>query len=149
MKYNFWFPWPLNNRECLLEFSTYPVPEEQGVLLLMRSPKENYLGTDLPQIDNQTVRMTVPIGCLYIRYIFPKLTQVTILVKANASIIPSELLPDWLLNFGKKQIMYFLVDSLRHCVMNFYGSEYENRVKNKPEFYNFLKEFLIKDVHIS
>ena len=73
----------------------------------MRSPKENYLGTDLPQIDNQTVRMTVPIGCLYIRYIFPKLTQVTILVKANASIIPSELLPDWLLNFGKKQIMYF------------------------------------------
>jgi hypothetical protein len=148
MKFNFWFPWPLTNRECLLEFSAYPVPEDQAILILMRSPGSKYLNTVLPETNNQIIRMIVPIGCISIQYVSPKLTKVSILVQANATVIQKDLLPDWLLNFGKKQMMYFLMDSLRHSVLNFYGSEYENRIQVNSDLYDLIKKVLSIDVNI-
>jgi hypothetical protein len=93
--------------------------------------------------------MTVPIGCLLIQYISPQLTKVSILVQANASIFQSDLLPEWLLNFGKKQIMYFVMDALRQNVINFNGSEYENRVRTDTNFYSFVRKVLSNDIDIS
>lgn len=143
MKYNFWFPWPLTNRECFLDFSAYPVPEEQSIMILMRSPVEKYMGLDIPQTVPNIDRMIVPMGCLLIKSILPSLTEVTIMVQANSNVDYSpSFLPEWLLEFGKKQMMYFLMDALRITVHNFSGSEYENRINQKAEFYNFLKQFI-------
>ena len=149
MRYSFWFPWPLSNRECYLEFSAYPVPEEQSLLIIMRSPKDSYLDFQLPEVTPDTERMSVSLGCLLVQYISPSLTKVTILVQANATVIRQSLLPDWLLNFGKKQMMYFLMDALRISVMSFTGSEYENRVQTRPEFYEFVTQVLRTDMEIN
>lgn len=149
MKYDFWFPWPLSNRECLLEFSAFPVPEDQSMLIIMRTPNDSYLNTLLPASQNGSIRMSIPIGCILVKYISPYLTKISILVQANASTIPTNLLPEWLLNFGKKQIMYFLMDSLRKTVLEFKGSEYESKLLSNPEFYGFLKKVLSTDVDIS
>jgi hypothetical protein len=148
MKYNFWFPWPLTNRECYLEFSAYPVPEDQGILVIMRSPKTSYMELKLPESTSTIERMNVKLGCILIQYISPNLTKVSILVQANANYDQS-ILPNWLLTFGKKQMMYFLMDSLRIAVMNFRGSEYENRVNKKHEYYDFIRKVLRYDVEIS
>lgn len=149
MRYSFWFPWPLANRECYLEFSAYPVPESQGMLIIMRSPKSEFLHVQLPSVTLDVERMSVPLGCLLVQYINPVLTKVSILVQANATEIRQSMLPEWLVNFGKKQMMYFLMDSLRISVMNFPGSEYENRVTNNPGFYSFLRKVLENDVAIN
>lgn len=148
MKYQFWFPWPLTSRECLLEFSAYPVAEKQGMLIIMRTPYDKYLNFELPPENLETVRMSIPIGCLFVQYISKDITKVSILVQANASLISYTLLPEWLLNFGKKQIMYFVMDSLRQTVLAFEGSEYENRVRDKADFYSFLQTVLIRDAAI-
>lgn len=148
MKYSFWFPWPLSNRECFLEFSGYPVPEDQAMLIIMRSPQNSYMGMDLPESTDEVQRMNIPLGCVYVQFISPTITKVCILVQANAESGQNSILPEWLLNFGKKQMMYFLMDALRLSVINFRGSEYENRVSNKTEFYDFLRRVLQCDVEI-
>ena len=148
MKYSFWFPWPLSSRECFLEFSGYPVVEDQAMLIIMRSPKSVYMDYILPENDPNIQRMSVPLGCLLVQYISPDLTKVSILVQANATCIQQSILPEWLLNFGKKQMMFFLMDALRINVMNFRGSEYENRVINKVEYYDFLRKVLQSDLVI-
>jgi hypothetical protein len=144
MRYQFWFPWPLTTRECYIDFSAYPVLEEQAILIIMRSPDCKYLGVDIPPADETIQRMVIPLGCILIKSILPSLTQVTIMAQANSNTdFKPTFLPEWLLEFGKKQMMYFLMDSLRITVDNFEGSEYQNRV-NRDEFYGFLKEFLKK-----
>jgi hypothetical protein len=149
LQFNFWFPWPLSNRECILEFSGYPVAEEQGIIIMMRSPKNKYMNQELPEIPEGSIRMSVPIGCLFVQYISSEYTKVSILVQANACAIHSDLVPEWLLNFGQKQMMYFLMDSLRQNVVNFYGSEYENRVRADTGFYTFVRKVLSTDIDIS
>jgi hypothetical protein len=150
MKYSFWFPWPLTNRECLLDFSAYPVAEEQAMLITMKTPAEEYLGNALPLPTADVVRMEVNVGCILVQWVAPSSTKVEILVQANAKIgsFPS-LLPNWLVDFGKKQIMYFLMDSLKNTVKQFPGSEYENRVRQKSDFYDFIREVLKKVLGIS
>ena len=148
MKYTFWFPWPLSNRECFLEFSGYPVPDDQAMLIVMRSPQQKYMGLQIPAAGEEVQRMSVPLGCIYVQYISPSVTKVCILVQANATCIQASILPDWLLNFGKKQMMYFLMDALRIAVTNFRGSEYENRVSNRTDYYDFLRRVLRFDVEI-
>lgn len=143
MKYNFWFPWPLTNRECFLDFSAYPVAEEQSIMILMRSPVDKYMNFDIPQPVENIHRMIVPMGCILVKSILPSLIEVTIMVQANSNVDYSpSFLPEWLLEFGKKQMMYFLMDALRITVHNFGGSEYENRINQKTEFYNFLRGFI-------
>lgn len=150
MKYSFWFPWPLTNRECFLEFSAYPIQEEQAMLILMRSPGVEYLGQEIPLPGQDVVRMEINIGCIFVQWIAPSTTKVEILVQANAGVggIPS-LLPNWLVDFGKKQIMYFLMDALRHNVAGFEGSEYQVRVRDKKEFYEFVAEVLKEQLGIN
>jgi hypothetical protein len=143
MKYQFWFPWPLANRECFIDFSAYPICEEQSLMIIMRSPSISYLSLQIPQALEGVQRMVVPLGCILIKPILPSLTQVTIMAQANSNTdFKPTFLPEWLLEFGKKQMMYFLMDSLRMTVQNFEGSEYENRVANNSEFYSFLRLFI-------
>ena len=40
------------------------------------------------------------------------------------------------------------MDALRIAVTNFRGSEYENRVNNKVEYYDFIRKVLRVDVEI-
>jgi hypothetical protein len=131
----------------LIEFSAFPVREKQGMLILMRSPQGRYLDMPIPQPVDDTVRMSVVMGCIFVQYISPVVTKISILVQANATIDPISL-PEWLLNFGKKQIMHFLMDSLRSTIESFSGSEYETRVAQNSDFYEFIKNVLREQVHI-
>ena len=38
--------------------------------------------------------------------------------------------------------MYYIMDELRNKIMQFEGSVYEQRVREKPEFYQFIQKEL-------
>ncbi|CAG9319875.1 unnamed protein product [Blepharisma stoltei] len=135
-RYNFWFPWPLSDRECMLEFAAFPIVSEKAICIVMRSPKsDNYMNFDIPPPAEGKKRMFMNIGCLYAQVISPTQTKIIFIAQANANIF---LLPRWLINFGTKHIMYYLMDTLRNKILNFQGSIYEEKMNEKRDFYEFM-----------
>lgn len=51
-----------------------------------------------------------------------------------------------LINFGAKHIMYYVMDKLRNKIENFDGSVYEERVRAKPEYYDFLQKTISESI---
>ena len=51
-----------------------------------------------------------------------------------------------LINFGTKHIMYYVMDKLRTKIMNFEGSVYEERVREKPEYYDYIQKTISENI---
>ena len=87
-KFHFWFPWPLANRQCIIEFNAFPIAKEKGCLITMKTPEsENYMGMKIPAFEANEVRMWVRLGCLYAKMIDESTTKVTFLVSADGNIV--------------------------------------------------------------
>lgn len=83
-KFHFWFPWPCSNRQCVIEFSAFPIPREKACMILMRTPEsENYLGNKVPPFAEGEVKMWVRVGCLYAQVIDENTTRIMFLVSAD------------------------------------------------------------------
>ena len=144
VKYHFWFPWPVSDRHCVIEFNAVPLPERHACMVTMRSPSsENYMNIKIPQLNEGETRMWVRTGCLYIEFIDPEHTRVTYVVNCDLNIA---LLPMVLINFGTKHIMYYVMEKLREKVSGFKGSIYEQRSIEKPEFYDFLRKSIFENL---
>ncbi|CAG9326917.1 unnamed protein product [Blepharisma stoltei] len=143
--YHMSFPWPLSDRELVVTFNALPNPEDKSCTIVMATPQTStYLNSEIPPCDRGNVRINVPIGCLYVKYLSENLTRVVFVVSANSNI---RYLPRWLVNFGSKHIMYSMMATLRNKIENFEGSIYEKRVQEKPEYYNFLREKIDISLH--
>ena len=46
-----------------------------------------------------------------------------------------------------KTAMHSMIVKMRHQVMNFVGSDYEQIVNKKAEFYNYIRELMLELVH--
>eukprot|EP00361_Fabrea_salina_P007136 CAMPEP_0202440484 /NCGR_PEP_ID=MMETSP1345-20130828/36722_1 /ASSEMBLY_ACC=CAM_ASM_000843 /TAXON_ID=342563 /ORGANISM="Fabrea Fabrea salina" /LENGTH=232 /DNA_ID=CAMNT_0049055085 /DNA_START=764 /DNA_END=1460 /DNA_ORIENTATION=+ len=148
LRYHFSFPWPVSDRECILEFCGIPIHDEAAVIILMKNAKgEKYLGTELPSRREMT-QLIVPMGCLYLQILSPQRTKVVFCVNASANIT---FIPNWLCNFASKHIMYYMMQALRDKIVNFKGSVYEERVTEKKDTYdyimNMIREYLILKVN--
>lgn len=44
------------------------------------------------------------------------------------------------MTYGAKHIMYYAMDELRKKIMAFEGSEYEQRIKEKPELFEYIRD---------
>ena len=87
-KFHFWFPWPLSNRQCVIEFSAFPIPREKACMILMRTPEsENYLGHEVPPFAEGEVKMWVRAGCLYAQVVDENTTRIMFLVSADLNIV--------------------------------------------------------------
>jgi len=51
-------------------------------------------------------------------------------------------MPQWLINFGLKYIMYYLMVSLRNSLKQLSGSQYEQRLKQRSEYYKFIAKVI-------
>jgi len=143
--YNFWFPWPLSDRECMLEFVAIPVAAEKAACIVMRTPKSNsYMNSEIPPVADGKKRMTMNIGCLYAQSLSPTQSRIVFIAQVNPNI---SFLPGWLINFGTKHIMYYLMDTLRNKIMNFNGSIYETRVNERRGYYEFLERIIEAQYH--
>ena len=87
-KFHYWFPWPLSNRQCLIEFNAFPIISQKGCMIMMRTPEsENYMGKKTPPFEPGEVKMWVRIGCLYAQIVDENTTKVTFMVSADGNIV--------------------------------------------------------------
>ena len=85
--YEFWFPWPASHRECVLEFSSYPIRSEQAAIIMMKTPRHSsYLSTPVRATSPQR-SLEVKIGALYVQFISPTCSKVIFAVRAHANIV--------------------------------------------------------------
>lgn len=90
-KFHFWFPWPLANRQCVIEFNAFPIPREKACLITMRTPEsENYLGYKIPPFAEGEVKMWVRVGCLYAQIVDENTTKIIFLASADGNIVTSK-----------------------------------------------------------
>ena len=67
-------PQPLHEQTVCLEFVGFPVPQEEGMLIIMRTPDPK--GFYREHLRGARERVNMKIGCFYVQYISQKLTKV-------------------------------------------------------------------------
>lgn len=88
VNYHMSFPWPLSDRELIVTFTAVPNPEDKSCTIVMATPtEESYLNYQIPPVENGRIRMNVPIGCLFVKYLSPTSTKVVVVCSANANIV--------------------------------------------------------------
>lgn len=88
IKNHYWFPWPVSDRHCVLEFNAIPVPHRRASIITMRTPtSENYLNFKIPPLKDGQVRMWVRVGCLYAQYVDTDKTKVIFMVNSDMNIV--------------------------------------------------------------
>jgi hypothetical protein len=87
-RFHFWFPWPMSDRQCIIEFNALPIPEKNACMITMRTPlSENYLDRKIPQFDDGEVQMSVRTGCLYAQSLDENTTKIVFVVNADGNIV--------------------------------------------------------------
>jgi hypothetical protein len=142
-KYHFWFPWPLSDRQCLIAFSAFPLLDRKALMITMRTPQEGglYYNREIPEAKNGEVRMKINLGCLYAESVGDGMCKIVFVVSADGNIVSiiQRFLPNWLVNYGTKTIMYYLMAKLRDKMEHVEGSVYEDRMRNRPGMYEMMK----------
>lgn len=143
LKYIFDFPWPLSERHCFLEF--YSVPMNKALMIINRSPVENnYLGRALPKVHRGETFMRVNLGCLLVEYLSENQTRLTIMNSCDANIVitTQSFLPNFIINFGTKHLLYYMMEEIRSKISNIQGSIYEERINTRKDFYDYLRRMI-------
>ena len=138
IKYRLSLPWPISDRQMLLECVGIPIVHAKSILIVFRTPPEKvYLGFDVPHIGDDEARIDVPLGCINILYVDQHSSLVTIIDRANPHIVLSTqpLIPQNVINFGTKHIVYYMMKKIRDFCESYEGSEYEQRVRENPQYY--------------
>lgn len=133
LRFRFDMPWPLTNREAVVSVVGIPVPYNRSALLVIRSVEgSRYLNFKIPDTSEGEVRIDINICCVNIVYKGPEDTHLSLIVRSDPKIA---MLPQFLINFATKHVMYYMMDTIREKVRNYPGSEYERRVRQNPEYY--------------
>ena len=143
VRYLYEFPWPVSNREIVLECAGFPGAQTKSALLTLRSPtRPHLLGFPVPPATEGLVRCDVPIGLVNLMILEPELTQISMVFNVNPHVVPpmQPLVPSSVVNFVSKHAAYFMMDKIRNQLTAFKGSEYERRVKEKPYYYEDLRQ---------
>jgi hypothetical protein len=137
IQYKFDLPWPANNMDMVVSAVGIPIPENNSVLIVLRSldTVEQFLDVAIPKPTG--TRLTLTIGCLNLTYLGPEQTQVSLIAKSNPhmSIIPSQLI-----NYATKFGIYYFMEGVKNKTLGFAGSEFEKLMLANPSYYKDLKE---------
>lgn len=88
VKYLFWFPWPVSDRHCVMEFNALPLVQRRALIVTMKSPtSENYLNFKIPALRDGETRMWVRVGCLYAEYIDENRSKVVFMINSDMNIV--------------------------------------------------------------
>lgn len=70
IQFRFKAPWPVKDREAILQGIGIPFKEDQSAIIMMKSyNKDNFLGIPIPECEEGVVRVDVDIGFLHVRFI--------------------------------------------------------------------------------
>ena len=137
------FPWPFNDRDGIMHGYGTTLPEQNAVIVVIRTLEnkgKTYLDCVMPEPRNpKNVRLTVNCGCLYFRYI----NETTSLVRGIFNTDPHmSLVPQWLINFAIKKVIYALLGIIKKNSENFEGTVFDKRVKENTYLYDEIRRRL-------
>ena len=88
VKYVYDVPWPVTNREALLQCVGFPLAESRAALLAVRSPtSSSFLGFPIPPPNPTIVRCEIPVGCAKITCLEPQLTHMMVAGHADIKLV--------------------------------------------------------------
>ena len=142
LRYEVDLPWPVSGREALLRGLGVPLASSNSALIVMKTVKSaTFLGMPVPAPNRDLVPIEVHLACMNIKYIDPTHTELSLILRSNPNM---PLIPQWLINWATKKIIWYFMDAARTQALHFAGSEYERRVQSKPEYYQEIKDRLMK-----
>jgi hypothetical protein len=142
IRYEVDLPWPISGREAMLRGLGVPLASSKSALIVMKTVKSStFLGMPVPAPNRDLVPIEVHLACINIKYIDPNHTELTLILRSNPNM---SLIPQWLINWATKKIIWYFMDTARTQALHFPGSEYERRVHSKPEYYQEIKDRLMK-----
>lgn len=139
LNYKFNLPWPVSDREASILGRGVPLVDSKGLVIIMKTLEESYLGIDIPATSPDSIKITVHLSCIYIQYSEENKCSITLIIRSDPKI---PLIPQWLINYGSKHVAHIFIQSLRENACNFSGSDFEERVKARPEFYDDIRKKL-------
>jgi len=137
-------PWPFNDRDGVFHGYGTTLPEMKSVIVVIRSlnteNKKEYLDCKLPEPRKSShVRVTLEYGCMFFRYI----DENTCLFRAIFNADPHmTYIPQWLINFGLKTVVYMILGNVKDKSEKFEGTELEKRVKENKYLYDEIRKRL-------
>lgn len=137
IQYKFDLPWPANNMDMVVSAVGIPIPENNSVLIVLRSldTVSSLLDIQIPRPEG--IRLTLTIGCLNLTYLGPNRTQVSLIAKSNPHL---PIIPVQLINYATKFGIYHFMESVKNKAMNIAGSEFEVLMNANPSYYKDLKD---------
>jgi hypothetical protein len=133
LNYKFNLPWPVSDREASVLGRGMPLIDSRGLVIMLKTVESNYLGTDIPAASEGSVKVDISLSCIYIQYSQENKCSISLIIRSDPKL---PLIPQWLINYGTKQVTHIFLKNLREYATKFAGSEFEDRVKARPEFYN-------------
>jgi hypothetical protein len=88
-------------------------------------------------------------GGLYVEYLSETQTKLTIMTSCDANIVNSiqAFLPNFIINFGTKHVLYYMMEEVRNKINNIKGSIFEDRMTTRKDFYDYLRRMIGIYVH--
>jgi len=136
LQYKAGMPWPVKNREAVMRALGVPDIDSASALIIMKSiHSRTTLGVEIPAQDEHHVRIDLKLACLNIAYLGPNSTHVSFIAHMDPKL---KLVPQFIVNFVTKHILYYFLKEVRSKSMEYPGSIFEERVKQKPDYYQEL-----------
>ena len=85
LSYLFDFPWPLSLRHCIIEYNA--MPAENGVMAIMKTPIDTYMGEKLPTPSKGEVCMKINFGWVFIQYLDEENTNLIVVMSVDGNIV--------------------------------------------------------------
>ena len=137
IQYKYDLPWPANNMDMVVSAVGIPIPENNSVLIVLRSLDAVSQFLDIPIPQPEGIRLTLTIGCLNLTHLGPDQTQVSLIAKSNPHM---PIIPVQLINYATKFGIYQFMESVKNKAQNIEGSEFEVLMQSNPSYYKDLKE---------
>jgi hypothetical protein len=133
-------PLTFSNRELICCGTGIINKEDKSILLCFKSVN-SVLGVDVPEEKSSHKRIELVYGFYHIQYNSDNSYTITNCLNVDPKI---PIIPWFILNKCIKESTYYIMDGLRNQINNKKAKEvYIQRIKEKEEFYQKLKEYLV------
>ncbi|MDR3549769.1 MAG: hypothetical protein P4M11_16095 [Candidatus Pacebacteria bacterium] len=139
------FPWPFNDREGICHGYGTALPDQNAVIVVLRSISNNsatkeYMGCKFPEPrSKKNVKLIVNYGCMYFRFIDENTTLFRGIFNSDPNM---RLVPQFLINFAIKKVVYAMLGIIQDRCGKFEGTEFEKRVKENTYLYDEIRRRL-------
>lgn len=124
------WPFPVADRDVVIDWSGFILPEKQAMCLMMHSANEpTWYGVPIPEKENDVVRMDLHSCLSYMQYLDKDKTLFKFITNVDFKM---KFVPQWLLNFAMSKGVGIWLNKVKYQSEHFEGSEFAKRKIQNP-----------------